>query len=47
MASALPDTKPFALFERMLALRYLMARRREGTWRINAPSSRPSPISAG
>lgn len=30
MASALPDTKPFALFERMLALRYLMARRREG-----------------
>lgn len=30
MSSALPDTKPFALFERMLALRYLMARRREG-----------------
>ncbi|HTN98003.1 MAG TPA: ABC transporter permease [Nordella sp.] len=30
MEKTLPDTKPFALFERMLALRYLMARRREG-----------------
>jgi lipoprotein-releasing system permease protein len=30
MSSAPVDTKPFSLFERMLALRYLMARRREG-----------------
>jgi lipoprotein-releasing system permease protein len=30
MASDLPDTKPFAGFEWMLALRYLRARRREG-----------------
>jgi lipoprotein-releasing system permease protein len=28
--SNLPDTKPFAAFERMLALRYLRARKREG-----------------
>jgi lipoprotein-releasing system permease protein len=30
MADALPDTRPFAGFEWMLALRYLRARRREG-----------------
>jgi lipoprotein-releasing system permease protein len=30
MGSPLPETKPFALFERMLALRYLRSRRREG-----------------
>src|SRR5262245_12052037 len=30
MDKALPDTKPFAPFERMLALRYLRSRRREG-----------------
>jgi lipoprotein-releasing system permease protein len=30
MERALPDTKPFAPFERMLALRYLRSRRREG-----------------
>ncbi|MGE0006611.1 MAG: lipoprotein-releasing ABC transporter permease subunit [Parvibaculaceae bacterium] len=30
MAGALPDTGPFAPFERMLALRYLRSRRREG-----------------
>ena len=30
MDKALPDTKPFAPFERMLALRYLLTRRREG-----------------
>ncbi|MGE3871729.1 MAG: lipoprotein-releasing ABC transporter permease subunit [Parvibaculaceae bacterium] len=30
MDRALPDTKPFAPFERMLALRYLRSRRREG-----------------
>jgi lipoprotein-releasing system permease protein len=30
MASNLPDTRPFASFEWMLALRYLRARRREG-----------------
>jgi lipoprotein-releasing system permease protein len=30
MAQALPDTKPFAGFERMLALRYLRSKRREG-----------------
>lgn len=30
MSSVLPDTKPFAGFEWMLALRYLRARRREG-----------------
>jgi len=30
MDRALPDTKPFAPFERMLALRYLLTRRREG-----------------
>jgi lipoprotein-releasing system permease protein len=28
--SAMPDTKPFAPFERLLALRYLRARRKEG-----------------
>ncbi len=27
---ALPDTKPFSLYERMLAMRYLRARRKEG-----------------
>jgi lipoprotein-releasing system permease protein len=30
MERALPDTKPFAPFERMLAFRYLRSRRREG-----------------
>ena len=30
MAAGLPDTRPFARFEWMLALRYLRARRREG-----------------
>jgi lipoprotein-releasing system permease protein len=30
MGSPLPDTRPFAPFERMLALRYLRSRRREG-----------------
>jgi lipoprotein-releasing system permease protein len=30
MDSPLPDTRPFAPFERMLALRYLRSRRREG-----------------
>jgi lipoprotein-releasing system permease protein len=30
MDNALPDTRPFAPFERMLALRYLRSRRREG-----------------
>lgn len=30
MEGALPDTKPFAPFERMLALRYLLGRRRAG-----------------
>ncbi|WP_368904884.1 lipoprotein-releasing ABC transporter permease subunit [Taklimakanibacter lacteus] len=30
MDKALPDTRPFAPFERMLALRYLLTRRREG-----------------
>jgi lipoprotein-releasing system permease protein len=30
MEKALPDTRPFAPFERMLALRYLRSRRREG-----------------
>lgn len=30
MTSTLPDTKPFAAFEWMLALRYLRARRKEG-----------------
>jgi len=30
MTAALPDTRPFARFEWMLALRYLRARRREG-----------------
>jgi lipoprotein-releasing system permease protein len=30
MNSSLPDTRPFASFEWMLALRYLRARRREG-----------------
>src|ERR1700741_716717 len=30
MTSPLPDTRPFAPFERMLALRYLRSRRREG-----------------
>jgi lipoprotein-releasing system permease protein len=30
MGQALPDTKPFAGFERMLALRYLRSKRREG-----------------
>ena len=30
MSETLPDTKPFAAFERMLAMRYLRSRRREG-----------------
>jgi lipoprotein-releasing system permease protein len=30
MENTLPDTKPFAPFERMLAMRYLRSRRREG-----------------
>ena len=30
MDKALPETRPFAPFERMLALRYLLPRRREG-----------------
>jgi len=30
MDNTLPETRPFAPFERMLAMRYLRSRRREG-----------------